>query len=116
MRRAVDYLPRRAEELVREALADTRVVVVNGARQVGKSTLAEVALKQAKNGVSRFLDNPVTRAAAAEDPVGFVHHDGLMLIDEVQRVPDLWLAIKHVVDGLIFGFLIGGTFGWLWPS
>lgn len=40
----------------------------------------------------------MTRAAAGEDPVRFVRYDGLMLIDEVQRVPDLWLAIKHTVD------------------
>jgi predicted AAA+ superfamily ATPase len=48
--------------------------------------------------VARFLDDPLTRAAAAEDPGRFVRHDGLMLIDEVQRVPDIWLAIKNVVD------------------
>jgi predicted AAA+ superfamily ATPase len=94
----MDYVPRRAAELITEALADTRVVVVNGARQVGKSTLAEIVLKHDPNGVARFLDDPVTRAAAVEDPVRFVRHDGLMLIDEVQRVPDLWLAIKHLVD------------------
>lgn len=98
MRKATDYLPRRAAELITEAITDTRVVVVNGARQVGKSTLAEVVLRHGDNGVARFLDDPVTRAAAVADPVRFVRHDGLMLIDEVQRVPDLWLAIKHVVD------------------
>jgi uncharacterized protein len=98
VRKAIDYVPRRAASLVVEALADTRVVVVNGARQVGKSTLAEVVLRQTTNGTARFLDDPVTRAAAAEDPIRFVRHDGLMLIDEVQRVPDLWLAIKHLVD------------------
>jgi uncharacterized protein len=98
VRKAVDYVPRRAAGLIEEALADTRVVVVNGARQVGKSTLAEVVLKHDSGGVARFLDDPVTRAAAEQDPVRFVRHDGLMLIDEVQRVPDLWLAIKHVVD------------------
>ncbi|MEV6983717.1 ATP-binding protein [Sphaerisporangium sp. NPDC051017] len=94
----MDYVPRRAADLVTEALADTRVVVINGARQVGKSTLAEIVLRRGPNGVARFLDDPVTRAAAIEDPVRFVRHDGLMLIDEVQRVPDLWLAIKHLVD------------------
>ena len=98
MRRAGGYLPRRAADLVLEALTDTRVVVVNGARQVGKSTLAEVVLRHHSDGVARFLDDPGTRAAAAADPVSFVRHDGLMLIDEVQRVPDLWLAIKNLVD------------------
>ncbi|MEU8145322.1 ATP-binding protein [Nonomuraea sp. NPDC048901] len=98
MREAVDYLPRRAASLVYDALEDTRVVVVNGARQVGKSTLAERVLRHVPGSVARFLDDPVTRLAANKDPVRFVRHDGLMLIDEVQRVPDLWLAIKHVVD------------------
>src|SRR3569833_167024 len=98
MRKATDFLPRRAAELITEVFSDTRVVVVNGARQVGKSTLAEVVLRHGDNGGARFLDDPVTRAAAVADPVRFVRHDGLMLIDEVQRVPDLWVAIKHVVD------------------
>nr|BFE65422.1 ATP-binding protein [Dactylosporangium thailandense] len=74
------------------------MVVLNGARQVGKSTLAELVLRQHPGGVARFLDNPGTRTAAQADPIRFVQHEGLMLIDEVQRVPDLWLAIKHVVD------------------
>src|SRR5215468_9868977 len=98
MRRAADYVPRRAADLVTEALADTRVVIVSGARQVGKSTMAEVFLRQQAGAVARFLDDPVTQVAAREDPVRFVRHDGLMLIDEVQRVPDLWLAIKYLVD------------------
>lgn len=74
------------------------MVVISGARQVGKSTLAELVLHRAPQGISRFLDDPVVRAAAAQDPVGFVQHEGLMLIDEVQRVPDLWLTIKREVD------------------
>lgn len=98
MRVAGDYLPRRAAGLIREALGDTRVVVVTGARQAGKSTLAELVVRERPGSVAWFLDDPVTRAAASEDPVRFVRHDGLMLIDEVQRVPDLWLAIKNVVD------------------
>jgi predicted AAA+ superfamily ATPase len=98
VRRAADYVPRRAADLIRDALQDTRVVVINGARQVGKSTLAEAVLRERPDGIARYLDDPVVRAAATEDPVRFVRHDGVMLIDEVQRVPELWLAIKHIVD------------------
>ena len=95
---AADYVPRRATELVSDALSDTRVVIVNGARQVGKSTLAERVLHGVPRRQSRFLDDPQTRLAAENDPVGFLDFDALMLIDEVQRVPELWLAIKNSVD------------------
>lgn len=98
MRTAADYLPRRASELVIEALQDTRVVVLNGARQTGKSTLAELALAKLEGGRARFLDDPATRSSAQSDPTRFVRYDGTLLIDEVQRVPDLWLAIKNEVD------------------
>ncbi len=46
----------------------------------------------------RYLDEAPVRAAAQADPSLFVRHDGLLVIDEVQRVPDLFLAIKHEVD------------------
>ena len=90
--------PRRAAVTVTEALADTRVVVVNGARQVGKSTLAQLIIQQSSGGRAFYLDDPVVRAAAVADPSGFVSHDGLLLIDEVQRVPELLLSIKREVD------------------
>lgn len=98
VREAAEYVPRHAAALVTEALTDTRVVIINGARQVGKSTLAEKALREAPRWQARFLDDPQTRLAAETDPVGFLDFDGLMLIDEVQRVPALWLAIKNSVD------------------
>ncbi len=46
----------------------------------------------------RTLDRAATRESAMADPVEFVRHDGLMIIDEVQRVPELLLAIKESVD------------------
>ena len=64
MKSTTDYVPRRAEALVSEALSDTRVVVINGARQVGKSTLAERVLHKAPRWQARFLDDPQTRLAA----------------------------------------------------
>ncbi|GAA3693397.1 ATP-binding protein [Nonomuraea antimicrobica] len=80
------------------ALADTQVVVVNGARQVGKSTLARLIADQADNARQLYLDDPAILAAAEEDPVSFLRHDGLLLIDEIQRAPRLLLPIKHEVD------------------
>jgi predicted AAA+ superfamily ATPase len=93
-----EILPRHAESLVAEALADTRVVLVNGARQAGKSTLTRLSAGSRPGTVIRLLDDAATLRAAQDDPVSFVEHDGLMVIDEVQLAPDLLRAIKVRVD------------------
>lgn len=90
-------IPRHAAAEVREALADTRVVLVNGARQCGKSTLV-AQVGQERKAEWRSLDRAATRQAAEYDPTEFVAGADLMIIDEVQRVPDLLLAIKETVD------------------
>ena len=90
-------LARHAEGPVTEALADTRVVLVTGARQSGKSTLVGLVAK-GRDAEWRNLDTAVTRQAAMADPVGFVDSSQLMVIDEIQRVPELLLAIKEQVD------------------
>jgi uncharacterized protein len=90
--------PRHAQPKVVAALADTRVVVLNGARQTGKSTLARLFVADFPGSELRYLDEAPVRAAAQADPGLFVRHDGLLVIDEVQRAPDLFLAIKHEVD------------------
>ncbi len=90
--------PRHAWRAVVAALSDTRVVVINGARQTGKSTLARIVMSKYPGSELRYLDQAPLRDAAQADPGLFVRHDGLLVIDEVQRVPDLFLAIKHEVD------------------
>ncbi|HEY8043475.1 MAG TPA: AAA family ATPase, partial [Streptosporangiaceae bacterium] len=92
-----DFVPRHASSAVAEALADTRVALVNGARQAGKSTLVR-ALAGQQAAEWRDLDLPQDRQSALEDPVGFVSFGGLTVIDEIQRVPELLLAIKANVD------------------
>jgi uncharacterized protein len=89
---------RKAQQLVTEALADTRVVTINGARQAGKSTLARLATVGLPDVLVRLLDDPATLRAAQDDPTGFVDHDGLLVIDEVQLAPELFRVIKVVVD------------------
>ncbi len=85
---------------VQTAVADTRVVVILGARQAGKSTLLEQLI--AAEGSARqilTLDQQAVRAAAATDPAGFVAElDVPVAIDEVQRVPELMTEIKLRVD------------------
>lgn len=90
-------LQRHAEQAIREALQDTRVVLVNGARQSGKSTLLR-QIARADAGEWRDLDVPVIRQAALADPAGFVDYPDMMVIDEIQRVPELLLPIKVQVD------------------
>lgn len=92
-----DLLGRRAQGLVAEALGDTRVVLINGARQAGKSTLARMIANDSSVEV-RNLDHPQDLAAARADPSGFVDFDSLMVIDEIQRAPELFLPIKAAVD------------------
>lgn len=91
------FVPRRAGTAIADALADTRVVLVNGARQAGKSTLVRAVAGQ-RTAEWRDLDLPQDRQSALEDPVGFVAFDCLMVIDEIQRAPELLLAIKAKVD------------------
>jgi predicted AAA+ superfamily ATPase len=81
-----------------EALADTRVVLVNGARQAGKSTLTRLAAHRRAATVIRLLDDPATLQSAKDDPTDFVDHEGLMVIDEIQLVPELLRPIKVTVD------------------
>ncbi|MCL2849023.1 MAG: ATP-binding protein [Micrococcales bacterium] len=88
---------RRAESLVEEAVADTRVIVLNGARQAGKSTLARQVARR-HGGLWHSFDNPRTRSAAASDPIDFVRAEQMIVIDEVQRLPDILLPIKLQVD------------------
>lgn len=84
---------------LRAALADTPVVLLLGARQTGKTTLArEVARETGATYVS--FDDATQLAAAAADPRGFVETLGdRVVIDEAQKVPELFPAIKLSVDG-----------------
>ena len=94
----LDLVPRKARQFVAEALADTRVVTLNGARQAGKSTLARLAAQASPHALTRLLDDPATLRAARDDPASFVEHEGLLVIDEVQLAPELFRSIKVAVD------------------
>ncbi len=81
------------------ALADTPVVLLHGARQVGKSTLAQEVASGQHPARYLTLDDAAVLAAAKSDPAGFVSGlEGPLVIDEIQRVPELFLPLKAAVD------------------
>ena len=88
--------PRFIERQVRESLADTRVVLLCGPRQSGKTTLAQRIAGEAFPFFT--LDDATTLDAALSDPVGFLRGLDRAVIDEIQRAPELILAIKVAVD------------------
>ncbi|HEY5342366.1 MAG TPA: ATP-binding protein [Solirubrobacteraceae bacterium] len=99
MPETADIFVRHAQSSVLDALADTRVVFIGGARQVGKSTLARGIARGERPAEEFSLDRRATRETALADPEGFVAGlNGPVLIDEIQRAPDLLLAIKDAVD------------------
>jgi hypothetical protein len=91
-------LARHAERTIAAALEDTPVVVINGARQVGKSTLVRSLRYPGSVEIVGF-DDESTHQAAAGDPRGFLDRGvDTVVIDEAQLVPDIFRAIKASVD------------------
>jgi predicted AAA+ superfamily ATPase len=91
------YLSRELTPLIQRALGTLPVVVVTGLRQAGKTTLltADPAFQGRR---FRTLDDLATLEAARRDPEALVAGDEPLTLDEVQRSPDLLLAIKREVD------------------
>jgi hypothetical protein len=78
-------------------MATRRVVLLVGARQCGKTTLAKQLISEETTYLT--LDDTTLREAAENDPQNFVKHKSkTLIIDEVQRVPFLLPAIKKIVD------------------
>lgn len=79
-----------------EALSDTPVVLLTGPRRSGKTTLAKTMGADSRTYLT--LDDQTILEAARSDPIAFVRGLDRAIIDEVQRAPELILAIKKTID------------------
>jgi predicted AAA+ superfamily ATPase len=92
-------LCRHLAALLREALSDTPAVLINGARQTGKSTLVQSGDLGLENRQYLTFDDPGLLAAARRDPNGFIAGLNLpVTLDEIQHVPELFSAVKAAID------------------
>ena len=93
-----ELFPRLVEDRLVEALADAPAVLVHGPRQCGKTTLAQRI--GSKPGYTYFsFDDAVLLSAVREDPDGFVDNlPDRSILDEVQRAPEIFTALKRVID------------------
>lgn len=90
---------RAATALVLEALKYSPVVLVEGPRQSGKTVLARDLVGARVPSRYVTLDDALVLASAKADPQGFVESlEGPVILDEVQRAPEIFLPIKLAVD------------------
>jgi len=93
----IEYIPRWLFAPLKDYLAFMRIVHVCGCRQCGKSTLAHKIVPKEEDFFT--LDSITTKEAAHNDPGVFLsRRNGTMIIDEIQKVPDLIPAMKIIVD------------------
>jgi len=91
------YLERTLSNIIKEAAATFPVVLLTGARQVGKTTLFEQCKEPERTSVT--LDDPQVKWLAKNDPPLFLQiYPPPLLIDEVQYAPELFPYIKMTVD------------------
>ena len=91
-------IPRQLISLLAESIEDSPVTLIHGPRQCGKTTLAKIVGKSL--GYSYFtLDDADTRVVAQNDPMGFISDcPDQAILDEIQRVPELFRILKLSVD------------------
>jgi predicted AAA+ superfamily ATPase len=98
-RQDLELLDRSISDTIVEAMGSARAVALLGARQTGKSTLARILSDGRLPTALVTLDDELSFSQATADPVGFIAGLGRRtVIDEIQRAPQLLLAIKARLD------------------
>ena len=103
------FIHRRLAPIIQAQISKFPVLAVTGPRQSGKTTLLKNLFKEYRY-VS--LENPNTREFATLDPVGFLNqYDQFVILDEVQRVPQLFSYIQTKVDesGQMGHYILSGS-------
>ncbi len=91
------YIPRAMEQTVKDISASFPVLLVTGARQVGKTTMLQALRDNTRRYVT--LDDPLLRQLAVSDPALFLQRfEPPVLIDEIQYAPEILPHIKMLVD------------------
>ena len=92
------FYPRHAELPLLDALRDSPVTLIHGPRQAGKTTLAHMVCDPLGFDYVSF-DEDAPRNAAQSDPAGFIANlSAPVILDEIQRVPEMFTALKMDVD------------------
>ncbi len=91
----IEIFSRELGKKIQVAMTDTPVILINGPRQSGKTTLVQ----HYRDSMSYYtLDDDNILNAALQDPIGFIERMDRAIIDEIQRAPELLRAIKLFVD------------------
>ncbi|MCC6868767.1 MAG: AAA family ATPase [Burkholderiales bacterium] len=95
---AARTIPRLLAPRLGAALRDSPAVLVHGSRQSGKTTLVRIVGEERDYHYVTF-DNDSVRTAAKADPIGFVARlPNRSILDEVQRVPEIFTSLKAEID------------------
>lgn len=89
------YIPRMIEQNILTSAKTMPVIAMTGPRQSGKTTLAK---KLFPSFLYLNLEFPDVRAFAESDPRGFLTQSKTMIVDEIQRVPDLFSYVQGLID------------------
>ena len=93
------YIKRNIEPELRECLFDFPATAVLGPRQCGKTTLAQAIIADKPAALYLDLEKPADLAKLQEPELFFAqHHDKLICLDEVQRLPNIFPVLRSIID------------------